>query len=48
MTRITIGKIIDKLLFFHEQACNRPYVSKKWSWALYEVWEWCDEVEDRE
>lgn len=48
MTRISIGKIVDKLLFFHNRAYTRPDIRRKWSWALYETWKWCDEVEEGE
>jgi len=46
--KITLGKIIDKLMFFYERACNSPYVQRKWAWTLYETWKWCDEIEEWE
>lgn len=44
--KITLGKMIDKLMFFYERACNSQYVRKKWAWALYQTWKWCDETEE--
>lgn len=44
--KMTLGSIIDKLLFFYERACSRPDVVRKYAWALYETWKWCDETEE--
>lgn len=40
--KITLGKIIDKLVKLHEVATVRKYIQKPWSWALYQTWEWCN------
>ena len=44
--KITLGSVIDKILFFYERACSRPDVGRKYAWALYETWKWCDETEE--
>lgn len=44
--KITLGRVIDKLMFFYERACSRPDVGRKYSWALYQTWKWCDENEE--
>jgi hypothetical protein len=46
--KMTLGKVIDELLICYERACSRPDVRRKWSWALYHTWAWCNEEEEWE
>jgi hypothetical protein len=45
--KLTLGKIVDRIVEIYSFAKNEETVCKPWSWTLYRVWKWVDNHEQR-
>lgn len=44
--KISLGKIVDRLISEYVSATKSQYVKKPFSYALHRTWKWCDAFEE--